>query len=241
MSLIEFKNIKKIYYKREVLSNISFSIEEKEIFGIVGKSGGGKTTLLKVLIGMAKADDGSILFEGRNALKKFDYLRKNTGFASQENMLFDELSTKENSIYFGKLYGMKKKDIKIRLGELLNFLGLVGYEDVLVSNLSGGMKKRANLLVSLIHSPKLLILDEPTIGLDPLLRKNLWLYIHRINNDGTTILVTSHLLDEIEENCTRIGILDCGKMIGVGTFKEYQDKLGKDKTFNTMFQEIMNR
>jgi ABC-2 type transport system ATP-binding protein len=241
MNLIEFQNIRKIYNKREVLSDISFNIEEKEIFGLVGRSGGGKTTLLKVLIGMTRADDGNILFEGRNALKKLDYLRKNTGFASQENMLFDELTIKENSIYFGKLYGMKRKEIKVRLAELLNFLGLEGFENILVSKLSGGMVKRANLLVSLIHSPKLLILDEPTVGLDPILRKTLWLYIHKINNDLTTILVTSHLLDEIEENCNRIAILGKGTIMEIGTIKEYKKKYGEEKSFNDIFQEIMRK
>jgi ABC-2 type transport system ATP-binding protein len=241
MSLIEFQNIRKIYNKREILSDISFNIEEKEIFGLVGRSGGGKTTLLKVLIGMTRADDGNILFESRNALKKLDYLRRNTGFASQENMLFDELSIRENSIYFGKLYGMKRKEIKQRLSELLGFLGLEGFENILVSKLSGGMVKRANLLVSLIHSPKLLILDEPTVGLDPILRKTLWLYIHKINLDGTTILVTSHLLDEIEENCNRVAFIDRGKIAEIGTINDLKEKYGKEMSFNEIFQTIMRR
>ena len=238
MNLIEFSNIKKRFKKRNILSNISLNIKKGEIFGLVGSSGSGKSTLLKILIGMLKVTSGNISFEGNNALKNLDYLRKNTGFATQENMLFDELTIKENSFYFGELYGLKRKDIKERLEELCSLLGLSGFEDTQVNHLSGGMSKRANLLVSLIHKPKLLILDEPTVGLDSLLREIIWKYIHKINKDGTTILVTSHLLDEIEENCDRIGILKKGEIVAIATPKEYKDRYGK-KPFNKIFQEIL--
>jgi ABC-2 type transport system ATP-binding protein len=238
MSLIRFHNIKKTFGKKEVLSNVSFEINEGEIFGLVGRSGGGKTTLLKILIGMLRVDEGKIFFEGKDILKRLTDLRKNTGFATQENMLFNELTVKENSYYFGELYGLHKKDLKDRFSELIDLLGLVGFENSLIKNLSGGMAKRANLLVALIHKPKLLILDEPTVGLDPLLRKNLWRYIHKINDEeGMTIFVISHLLEEMEENCTRIGILKNGNIVALATPSEYKAKY--KISFGEIFQEVM--
>ena len=239
MHLIEFKKVKKSFDKKEVLKDVSFDVNEGEVFGLIGKSGGGKSTLLKILIGLLCIDSGEIIFEGKNALKKLNYLRKNTGFATQENMLFQELSVKENAFYFGDLYGMKKSAIKEEFDKLIKLLGLYGHEKTIIKNLSGGMQKRANILVSLIHKPKLLILDEPTVGLDSILRDILWKYIHEINKTGTTILVTSHLLDEIEENCDRIGILEKGEVGGVGTIKQYKTKFGKNKSLNQIFQEIL--
>ena len=234
--LLEFENVKKRYGSREILSDISFGIKEGEIFGLIGRSGSGKTTLLKILMGMSKIDEGRILFEGKNALRKIKYLRRKTGFATQRNTLFMELSVYENGLYFGKLYGMRKRVIKERFMELIKLLGLDGFENTLIRNLSGGMVKRANLLVSLIHGPGLLVLDEPTAGLDPILRKNLWAYIHEINNAGTTILVTSHLLEEIEENCDRIGILDKSRIIEVATPQQYRERYGRAKSFNEIFK-----
>jgi ABC-2 type transport system ATP-binding protein len=239
MNLLEFQNIKKRFKKKEILKDVSFNIKQGEIFGLVGRSGSGKSTLLKILIGMVREDNGDILFEGHDANKKLNYLRKNTGFATQENMLFEELSIKENSFYFGELYGIKRKNIKQKFNELIKLMGLSGFEDTLITHLSGGMVKRANILVSLIHSPKLLVLDEPTIGLDPLLRSILWAYIRKINKEGTTVLVTSHLLDEIEENCDRVAILNLGKIISIAPISQYKEKFGKNKTFSQIFQELL--
>ncbi len=237
--VLEFKNIKKRFKKKEVLSNISFKIQEGEIFGLVGRSGCGKSTLLKILVGLIESDEGEIYFDGKDITKKENYLRKNTGFATQENMLIESLTIKENAVYFGKLYGKRKGEIIKRFRELLALLGLGGFENTLIKNLSGGMAKRANLLVSLIHNPKLLILDEPTTGLDSLLRKSLWTYIREINKTGTTILVTSHLLDEIEENCGEVAILKNGRISDFGTLEEYKKEFGKNKSFSQIFQEIV--
>jgi len=235
---LKFEKVKKSFGKKEVLINISFEVKEKEIFGLVGSSGGGKTTLLKILVGMSKASGGKILFEEKNVLKKSFYLRKHTGFATQKNMLFEELTLKENGFYFGKLYGVSKKQLIKRFTKLTGLLGLSGFEDLQIRNFSGGMVKRANLLVALIHSPKLLILDEPTVGLDPVLREILWKYIHVINDEGTTIFVISHLLPEIEENCNRVGILKKGKIVTLATIKQYKSRYG-NKSFSDIFRRIL--
>ncbi|MBR9706526.1 ABC transporter ATP-binding protein [Candidatus Pacearchaeota archaeon] len=237
--LLEFKNVKKKYGKNVILSDINFNILSGEIFGLIGESGGGKSTLLKIIIGMSESSQGTIMFEGKNTRRKIGYLRNNTGFATQGNTLFMEMSIFENSLYFGRLYKKKKAEIKERFDMLAKLLGLSYYKNTLIRNLSGGTQKRANLLVSLIHSPKLLILDEPTAGLDPLLRKNIWAYIHEINKAGTTIIVTSHLLDEIEANCSRIGILDKGKIVAIASPKNYRKKYGTKKAFSEIFKSIV--
>jgi len=239
MNLLEFQKIKKRFKEKDILNDVSFNIKQGEIFGLVGRSGCGKSTLLKILIGIVRADSGDIIFEGQNTIKKLNYLRQNTGFATQENMLFEELTIRENSHYFGELYGIKKADIKKNFKELVDLMKLNGFEDTQINHLSGGMNKRANILVSLIHSPKLLVLDEPTEGLDSLLREALWVYINEINKKGTTILVTSHLLDEIEENCSRIAILKKGKVVSIASVSEYQNKFGKNKSFAQIFQEVL--
>ncbi len=238
--LIEFRNVKKRYSSKTVLSDVSFGIKEGEIFGLIGTSGSGKTTLFKILIGICPIDGGSVLFQGKNAMHNLKDLRKSTGFATQRNTLFEELSLYENSIYFAKLYGMKKKDIKLKFEELTSLMGLKGFENYLIKNLSGGMIKRANLLVSLLHNPHLLVLDEPTVGLDPLLRKILWDYIKKINKLGTTIIVTSHLLEEMEENCNRIGILGNGKILSVASPEDYKKKYGEELDFNKIFRAVLS-
>ncbi|MBM3232591.1 ABC transporter ATP-binding protein [Candidatus Pacearchaeota archaeon] len=241
MYLLEFNGINKRYGNKDVLTALSLKIREGEIFGLIGKSGEGKTTLLKILIGMVKADKGEVYFEGSLLPEDPMYLRRKTGFSTQDNTLFEELNLVENSIYFGSLYGMKKKEIEANMKELLQLVELKGYENLLIKQISGGMKKRANLLVSLIHKPKLLVLDEPTVGLDPIIRNGIWEYIHKINQAGTTILVTSHILEEIEKNCSRIGILNKGDMIAVGTIEQYKASYPKAATLNEIFGEVLNK
>lgn len=239
MALLEFKEVSKSFGKKEVLKEISLSVKEGELFGLLGVSGGGKSTLFNILMGLVSKDKGKILLEGKDVDKDVNNLRKNTGFATQSNMIFDELNIRENSLYFGSLYGMKRKAIKERLAKLLDLLGLEGAEKTLVRNLSGGMKKRANLLISLIHEPLLLLLDEPTGGLDPILRGILWKYIREINKAGTTVLVASHLIDEIEENCDKVGIMKNGKIIALASPSQYRAHYGKKKPLQDVFEELM--
>jgi len=172
------------------------------------------------------ADSGDIYLDNKSLISNKKYLRKNVGFASQENMLYDELTLYENIKYFGKLYGVRRGEIRQRAEDLLNLFELGHARNLLVKNLSGGMMKRANILISMIHNPKVLVLDEPTVGLDPLLRDKIWEYIHKVNNLGTTILISSHLFDELELNCSFIGIMTDGKISKIvdardkGTFTE---------------------
>ena len=239
--VLKFSGINKRFGKREILSSIDFNVSNGEIFGLIGKSGCGKTTLLKILMGTLKPTKGTILFEGKNTIRNPKFLKKNTGFSTQDNTLIPELTVWENAIYFGKLYRLKNIEIKMNFQTLSGLLGLERIKNSLVKNLSGGMKKRANFLVSLIHNPDLLILDEPTAGLDPIMRENIWQYIKNINSNGTTILVTSHRLEEIEENCDRIGILKNGEIADVGNIDELRNKYGTDSSLNEIFEAVINK
>lgn len=214
---IEFQNIKKRYGKNEVLLGVNLDIPYGERYGIIGVSGSGKSTLLNVLIGFLRANQGSIYYNLRDILKEKKEVRRTFGFAAQDGSFYKDLSVTENLKYFGTLYGMSKEDILKRAKGLLALVGLSSAKDTLGKNLSRGMQKRLDIACAMIHEPKVLILDEPTEDLDPMLRKDILLLIRKINERGTTIIITSHLLSEIEAICTRIAILHGGRIIETGT------------------------
>ncbi len=214
---IQFQNIKKRFGSHEVLLGINLEIPYGERFGIIGVSGSGKSTLLNILIGFLSANAGSVYFNLRDVLKEKKTVRKTFGFAAQDGSFYGELSVMENLRYFGTLHGMIKEDIEKRAKGLLALVGLSYAKDTLGKNLSRGMQKRLDIACAMIHDPKVLILDEPTEDLDPMLRKDILLLIKKINERGTTIIITSHLLAEIETICTKIAVLHGGKIIETGT------------------------
>ncbi|MHA1293308.1 MAG: ABC transporter ATP-binding protein [Promethearchaeota archaeon] len=240
MDIIVLDKILKRFRKKDILDYLSLNIREGEIFGIVGRSGCGKTTLLKVLIGMLNYELGKIYFDGQKIhIFNKDFLKNNIGFASQENMLYDELTLMENIFYYGKLYNLSGKIIKKNASSLLKLADLDGAKNSLIKTFSGGMKKRANILVSLIHNPKVLILDEPTVGLDPVLRDSIWDYINEVNKTGKTIIVTSHLLEELQDNCSGIAFMDKGKIVSVYDIKD--KKRFSNKSLNDIFKEWVSK
>jgi ABC-2 type transport system ATP-binding protein len=238
-AIIEFDKIAKSFHKKEVLKGVSFKINEGEILGLVSLSGGGKTTLFNILMGLVRPDSGKLSFFGEKSEKSHKKLKKTTGYASQFDLMVEELSIKENCFYFGSLYNMKRKQIKERMKELLPLFDLQNAENILIRNLSGGMKKRANLLIALIHRPQILILDEPTVGLDPIIRSSIWKYINVINKTGTTIIVASHFMEEMEENCSRIVFLKKGRVVAIGTVAQFKNFYKQSIGLNEIFQRVM--
>ncbi len=214
---IQFQNIKKRFGKNEVLIGVNLEIPYGERFGIIGVSGSGKSTLLNILIGFLRANKGSIYYNLRDILKEKKMVRKTFGFAAQDGSFYEDLTVIENLRYFGTLYGMSKYDIDKRSDGLLSLVGLTKAKKTLGKNLSRGMQKRLDIACAMIHEPKVLILDEPTEDLDPMRRKDILLLIKKINVRGTTIIITSHILSEIESICTKIGILHGGKIIETGS------------------------
>ena len=236
LDIINLNKIVKSFGGTKIINRFSLDIKRGEILGLIGKSGCGKTTLLKILTGMLNYDLGEIKFnvERIHSFNK-DLLKENIGFASQGNMLYNELTLLENLNYYGRLYGLKKEEIEKNSTQLIKLFDLGQSKNKLIRNFSGGMRKRANILVSLIHNPEVLILDEPTVGLDPILRENIWSYVKEINKIGKTVIVTSHLLDELQENCTSIAFMDDGQISAV------IDSLAKrnfsKKNLNEIFKE----
>jgi ABC-type multidrug transport system ATPase subunit len=234
MALLEFVHVKKVFGKHAVLKDVSFVVEKGEIIGLAGKSGGGKTTLMRVLMGFYHADGGQILFDGVDVSKDLYHLRQNIGFTTQDNSFYEKLTVFENLEYFGQMYGVDEDTIRERVPILLGLLELSGKEKVLGEDLSGGMKRRLDFAISLIHDPSILILDEPTTGLDPMLREQMWRVIKNIQAYGKTVIVSTHFFDELESYCDRVVILHLGKIVGMHPPKWYAKNYYKDfaKTFS---------
>lgn len=224
LPFIEFKNITKRFGDKVVLNGINLEINYGERFGIIGVSGSGKTTLLNILIGFIRPNSGNIYYQTKTITRDRSNIRKTFGFATQDGSFYQKLTVRENLDYFGKLYGMAKEDIIRRTEGLLKLVGLYQAKNVLSENLSKGMQRRLDIACALIHDPKVLILDEPTEDLDPMLRKDILLLIKKINERGTTVIVTSHLLTEIEAVCTKIAILNLGNIIETGAVEQLKGK-----------------
>ena len=238
--IIEFKNVSKKFGDQPVLNNISFSVMENEIFGLLGRSGAGKTTLLHILLGLVKKDKGIILYRGQKIRPDKFFTKKKIGFAPQEASFYPKLSVQENLWYYGRMYEVKPKILEHRIIELLRLFNLEHARKKKASKLSGGMKRRLDLAISLIHNPDVIILDEPTTGLDVILSKQVWELINRIKNAGKTVIISTHVLHEVQKNCTSIGI------ISEGTFYPQTDlysfaRKNNAKTLEEMFIKFFEK
>ena len=227
-NLIKINSVTKSFGKNNVIDNISLNVPKQKITGIIGISGSGKTTLLKLIVGFYKPTKGSIALEGKDTLKYNKELRRNFGFGSQENCFYGKLNSVENIRYFGKLYGLTDSYINSRVDNVLKLVGLYDSRKTLADELSTGMRRRLDLACSLIHDPNILILDEPTEDLDPNLRREVIHLIKTINKQGKTVIITSHLLGEIENICDLVGIISNGKLIKFDTPEKLKEEYTKD-------------
>jgi ABC-2 type transport system ATP-binding protein len=208
-----------------VLKNVNFDVERGEIFGLIGASGSGKTTLLNVMVGFLLASQGSVEFrctlQNREAYYRVhdheEVLKRFVGFASQDPSFYPKLTVRENLEYFGSLYGLSKKALRANVETLLHLMDLARAQYLLAGDLSGGMERRLDIACSLVHNPDVLILDEPTADLDPVLRDHIWELVRKINKKGTTVILASHHLTELEDFCSRICILKSGKILDIDT------------------------
>ena len=217
MLLIE--NINKSYGKRQVLQNLNLQIDFGEIYGLLGPNGAGKTTTINIICNLLKADSGTIQINNQPVSEKTKSI---IGVAPQENLLYQGLSCKENLNFFAQIYGLGGKLRQLQVDKCLADVNLSDRANSTVETLSGGMKRRLNIAVALVHQPKLLILDEPTTGLDIEARYDIWELIRNLRNEGITVLLTTHLLDEAERICQKIGILKNGRILAEGTLSELQ-------------------
>ena len=210
----------KRYGTTTAVSGLNFEIAEGEIFGLLGPNGAGKTTTIAMLATQRAPSSGDATLFGRSARKDPYRVRQMIGFAPQEVSLYPALTAAENLQFFGSIYGVRQSDLRERIDELLVLVGLEAHRDNQVSIFSGGMKRRLNLAVSLVHRPKLILLDEPTAGVDPQSREQILKIIGGLRDDGNAILYTTHYMEEAERLCDRLGILSEGKLVAAGTLDE---------------------
>jgi ABC-2 type transport system ATP-binding protein len=235
---IQLKDVCKRFDKNLVLDKINLSIPEKKITGIIGASGEGKSTILKLLIGFYKPTSGEILLGGKNMFKELRVSKRRIGFSTEDGSFYENLSVKENVFHFGRLHQLRRKEIKERFMKILELVGLAGAVNTLGRDLSAGMKKRLDIACSLIHDPNVLIMDEPTADLDPLLRLQILTLIKEINGIGTTVIVTTQILEEMDQICDKVAILFNKNMTDQGTPDEIKRKYNVgslNQVFNGLF------
>lgn len=238
MHALEIKNLTKKYKDYLAVDDISLTIKEGEFFGFLGPNGAGKSSTIHCITGISKITDGTITVFGKDVEKDYREARSLIGLSPQEfNVdLFAPLS--KIVWYVGGYYGIPKKERQKKMDELFEVLDLHDHKNKPFRALSGGLKRRGILARAMIHDPKVLILDEPTAGVDVELRLELWEYLRKINKEGKTILLTSHYLEEVEELCNRIGIISKGKIIATGTKDEFvQDNSTLEKKYLQLVKE----
>jgi ABC-2 type transport system ATP-binding protein len=231
MSLLRVQGLFKAFGPIRAVDSVSFEVRPGEIYGLLGPNGAGKTTTISMISGLLKPDVGEVVVAGTPFWSDPQKAKRIMGVVPQELAIYEELSGRENLEFWGRMAGLSASDSKSHAAELLEALTLTDRAKDAVKTYSGGMKRRINLGCALLHKPKLLLLDEPTVGIDPQARLNILEFIRNLRETGTAILYTTHYLEEAELLCQRIGIIDQGRLLAEGTLKELQERLGGDRLF----------
>jgi ABC-2 type transport system ATP-binding protein len=215
--VLEVRKICKSYGKKQVLQDLSFAIQAGEVYGLLGPNGAGKTTTISILCGLIKADRGTVTMNGQNSSGA---TRSLIGVAPQENIFYKSLTCEENLRFFGRLYGLSKEVCRKQAQYCLELVGLGDRAKSIAETLSGGMQRRLSMAIALVHQPQLVVLDEPTTGLDIEARYEVWELIRKLRSQDTAILLTTHMLEEAERLCQRIGIIKQGSLLAEGSLEE---------------------
>ncbi len=231
MTLLRVDRLSKSFGQLRAVDGVSFDIQEGEIYGLLGPNGAGKTTTISMVCGLLRADAGDVYIAGSTLWSDPQAARRLMGVVPQEIALYEELSGRENLEFWGRIAGLGAAEAKTRAVELLEALTLSDRARDAVKNYSGGMKRRINLGCALMHRPRLLLLDEPTVGIDPQARANILEFVRALRDSGTAILYTTHYLEEAETLCSRIGVIDHGKLLAEGTLTELRERLGDDQIY----------
>lgn len=234
MNVVKVSNITKTISKSVILNDISIEIEEGEIVGLIGPSGSGKSTLIKSIIGMEKVDCGSIKLLNKN-IPNLDVLQ-NIGYMAQSDALYEDLTGEENLKFFATLFSIKKNKLKDRINYVSDIVNINEHLSKKVSNYSGGMKRRLSLAIALIQDPKLLILDEPTVGIDPKLRFKIWDELYNLKKQEKSIIITTHVMDEASK-CDKLALIREGKIIAKGSPDDIKKQFNAD-TIEEVFLRI---
>lgn len=226
-AILKVDNLTKKYGDFEAVKGISFSVEEGEVFGLLGPNGAGKTTAISMLTGVLSPTSGTAQIGGYDIIKQLGQVKKLNGLVPQDLALYPTLSARANLSFFGRTYGLRGKDLKERVNDVLRIVALTDRADDAVDTFSGGMKRRVNIAAGLVHQPRLLFLDEPTVGVDPQSRNHIFESVMRLNRErGMSIVYTSHYMEEVELLCNRVAIVDQGEIIALDTIKNLIALLG---------------
>ena len=217
---IQVSNLVKTFGKNEAVKGVSFTIGKGEIFGLLGPNGAGKSTTINMMCGYLEPTSGDTVIDGMSVAKEPMKVKHIIGVVPQEIALYKDLNSMENIEFFGELYGLSAKERKERAEEILQFVGLYERRKEHIKNFSGGMQRRINMAIAMIHQPNFLLMDEPTVGVDPQSRENIFDTIEKLRDQGTTILYTTHYMEEAERLCNHIAIMDEGQIIAMGTLEQ---------------------
>jgi ABC-2 type transport system ATP-binding protein len=236
-TIVEIKNLTKKFGDITAVNSISFSIGKGEVFGVVGPNGAGKTTTIKILTTLLSPTAGEASIGGYNVIKESSKVRRIIGYVPQLLSADGNLTGYENLLIFAKLYDIPSKERKIRIKESLHFMGLSDFADRMVKSYSGGMIRRLEIAQAVLHNPLILFLDEPTVGLDPVARESVWEYVKILADQGTTVLMTTHYMEEADAMCSRVAIMNKGKIAALGSPSDLKQSIGNDgSSLNKVFE-----
>jgi ABC-2 type transport system ATP-binding protein len=234
--ILDTKSLTKRFGTLMAVDQLNISIQQGEMFGLVGPNGAGKTTVIKMLTTILSPTSGSALVAGYDIVRHASQVRRAIGYVPQLLSADGSLTAYENLLIFAKLYHVPRNERESRIRDALAFMGLAEVADKMVHDYSGGMIRRLEIAESMLHRPRVLFLDEPTVGLDPVARKAVWEHIERLRTDyGTTILLTTHYMEEADELCNRVAIMHLGKVAAIGTPAELKSSVGEGATLDDVF------
>ncbi|WP_338027743.1 ABC transporter ATP-binding protein [Cohnella thermotolerans] len=225
------ERLAKSYGAKPALKDVTFSVREGSCFGLLGPNGAGKSTTMKILSGLLPPDRGHVSVLGRDIRKSGEDIRREVGYVPQSITLYEKLSARDNLTFFGEMYGVRGAELKRRIGEVLERVGLADRAKDAVASFSGGMKRRVNIAAALLHRPKLIIMDEPTVGIDPQSRNHIFEMIRSLQKSGVTVLYSTHYMEEVESLCDELAIIDGGEVIVSGGLNEVLDRFGTQAVY----------
>lgn len=225
VDLLSVQDLRKSFGQFEAVKGVSFSVKKGESYGLLGPNGAGKSTTINMITGLFPPTSGTIFLNDIDVVKNPKQAQKWIGVVPQEIALYQEMSARENLKFWGRLYDLSGKELNKKVDEVLEIIGLTDRAKDKVGTFSGGMKRRVNIGAAILHQPQILIMDEPTVGIDPQSRNHILETVKRLNEEGMTIIYTSHYMEEVEYLCERIGIIDHGEVIASGTLHELREKM----------------
>lgn len=235
MNILSVHDLRKSFGELEAVKGVSFTVEKGESFSLLGPNGAGKSTIINMITGLFSPTAGAIHINDINVVKNPKQAQKLIGVVPQEIALYETMSARENLKFWGRMYNLSGKALEKSVDEVLEIIGLTERAKDKIETFSGGMKRRVNIGAAILHHPQILIMDEPTVGIDPQSRNHILETVKRLNNQGMTIIYTSHYMEEVEYLCERIGIIDHGELIACGTLRELRETIGDRSRMIIMF------